>query len=53
MEVTAIGTDLLLAAEAAIEDGLYWSVLIFSLSGGFLMVFPVNVASSISGSRMA
>jgi hypothetical protein len=44
MEVTAIGTDLLLAAGATIEDVLYWSVLIFSLSGGFLVAFPVNVA---------
>ncbi|WP_276270771.1 DUF4396 domain-containing protein [Haloarcula litorea] len=44
MEIVAIGTDLLLAAEAAITDVLFWSGLIFSLSLGFLAAYPVNVA---------
>jgi hypothetical protein len=42
MEVTAIGTDLLLAGEAAIAEPLFWGALIFSLSVGFVAAFPVN-----------
>lgn len=44
MEVVAIGADLLLAAEAAITDPLFWGALAFSLSLGYLAAFPVNVA---------
>lgn len=44
MEVAAIGTDLLLAGEATIGDVLFWGALVFSLSVGFLVAFPVNVA---------
>ncbi|SDM49979.1 protein of unknown function [Halogranum gelatinilyticum] len=43
MEVTAIGTDLLLAGEATITEPLFWGALIFSLSVGYLAAFPVNV----------
>ncbi|SEP15268.1 protein of unknown function [Halogranum amylolyticum] len=44
MEIFAIGTDLLLAAEAHMGDLLFWSALAFSLSIGFLVAWPVNVA---------
>ncbi|WP_254538761.1 DUF4396 domain-containing protein [Halomarina litorea] len=43
MEIFAIGTDLLLAAEAHMGDLLFWSALAFSLSIGFLVAWPVNV----------
>ena len=43
MEVFAIGTDLLLAADAHMGDLLFWSALAFSLSIGFLVAWPVNV----------
>ena len=43
MEVTAIGVDLALAAEATIGDVLFWSSLIFSLSVGLFAAYPVNV----------
>ncbi|WP_440991767.1 DUF4396 domain-containing protein [Haloarchaeobius baliensis] len=42
MEITAIGTDLLLAGGAHIGDLLFWGALVFSLSIGFLAAFPVN-----------
>jgi hypothetical protein len=44
MEVTAIGTDVLLAGEAGITEPLFWGALAFSLSVGFVAAFPVNVA---------
>lgn len=44
MEITAIGTDLLLAGRATLGDPLFWGGLVFSLSIGFLAAFPVNVA---------
>ncbi|MCG1003085.1 MULTISPECIES: DUF4396 domain-containing protein [Halobacterium] len=44
MEVTAIGTDLLLAGGATIGQPLFWGALAFSLSVGFVAAFPVNVA---------
>ena len=44
MEISAIGTDLLLAADAHMGDLLFWSALAFSLSIGFLVAWPVNVA---------
>jgi hypothetical protein len=44
MEVFAIGTDLLLAAEAHMGQVLFWMALTFSLSVGFLVAWPVNVA---------
>ncbi|WP_435064545.1 DUF4396 domain-containing protein [Halobaculum sp. EA56] len=44
MEVTAIGTDLLLAADAHVGDLLFWGALAFSLSVGYLAAYPVNAA---------
>ncbi|MFC6723374.1 DUF4396 domain-containing protein [Halobium palmae] len=44
MEVFAIGTDLLLAREAHMGEILFWTALAFSLSIGFLVAWPVNVA---------
>ncbi|WP_254279931.1 DUF4396 domain-containing protein [Haloarcula marina] len=44
MEVVAVGSDLLLAAEAGLTDALFWSSLVLSLSLGFLAAFPVNLA---------
>ncbi|GAA0211766.1 DUF4396 domain-containing protein [Halobaculum roseum] len=44
MEVVAIGTDLLLAADAHVGDLLFWGALAFSLSIGYLAAYPVNVA---------
>lgn len=44
MEVTAIGTDVLLAGGATIGEPLFWGALAFSLSVGFAAAFPVNVA---------
>lgn len=43
MEVTAIGTDIWVAGEAHIGSVLFWSGLIFSLSVGLLVAYPVNV----------
>lgn len=43
MEVTAIGTDLLIAGEATIGDPLFWGALVFSLSVGFVAAYPVNL----------
>jgi Domain of unknown function (DUF4396) len=42
MEISAIGTDLLIASQAKIGDLLFWGALAFSLSVGFLFAFPVN-----------
>ncbi|EJN57446.1 DUF4396 domain-containing protein [Halogranum rubrum] len=44
MEIFAIGTDLLLASQAHMGDILFWSALAFSLSVGFVVAWPVNVA---------
>jgi hypothetical protein len=44
MEIFAIGTDLLLASEAHMGQILFWMALAFSLSIGFLVAWPVNVA---------
>ena len=43
MEIVAISTDLLLAAQAHVTDVLFWMSLIVSLSLGFVAAFPVNV----------
>ncbi len=43
MEITAIGVDLRLAASTTMEDPLFWSSLVFSLSIGLLAANPVNV----------
>jgi hypothetical protein len=43
MEVAAIGTDVRLAGEATIGEPLFWSALIFSLTVGFAVAYPVNV----------
>ncbi|AUV81412.1 copper oxidase [Salinigranum rubrum] len=44
MEITAIGTDLLIASQANIGDVLFWGALVFSLSVGFVFAFPINAA---------
>jgi hypothetical protein len=44
MEIAAIGTDVWLAGEAHVGDVLFWSGLIFSLTVGLLVAYPVNVA---------
>ncbi|MFC7175586.1 DUF4396 domain-containing protein [Halosegnis marinus] len=44
MEVTAIGTDIVVAGEAAITEPLFWSGLVFSLTVGLLVAYPLNVA---------
>jgi hypothetical protein len=49
MEVTAIGTDLLIASQAHIGDLLFWGALVFSLSVGFVFAFPVNAVLVHSG----
>lgn len=43
MEIGAIGTDLWLAGGAHIGDVLFWTGLIFSLSIGLFVAYPVNV----------
>lgn len=42
MEISAIGTDLLIASQAKIGDLLFWGALAFSLSVGFVFAFPIN-----------
>ncbi|RBI59245.1 DUF4396 domain-containing protein [halophilic archaeon] len=42
MEVTAIGTDLLLAGGAKWTEPLFWTALFFSLTIGFVFAYPVN-----------
>ncbi|MFC6825423.1 DUF4396 domain-containing protein [Halopelagius fulvigenes] len=42
MEVTAIGTDLLLAGGARWTEPLFWTALFFSLTVGFAAAYPVN-----------
>jgi hypothetical protein len=44
MEISAIGTDLLLAEGAKFGNLLFWGSLVFSLSVGFLFAYPVNAA---------
>jgi hypothetical protein len=43
MEIVAIGTDLWLAGEAHINEALFWSSLVFSLTMGLIAAYPVNV----------
>lgn len=43
MEISAIGTDLLLASEALITDVLFWLAFAFSLSIVYLVAWPVNI----------
>ncbi|WP_458189362.1 DUF4396 domain-containing protein [Haladaptatus sp. NG-WS-4] len=43
MEITAIGTDLLIAGGAKFGSLLFWGALAFSLSVGFVFAYPVNV----------
>lgn len=43
MEVVAIGVDLWLAGDAGMDQPLFWSSLVFSLSMGLLAAYPVNV----------
>jgi len=49
MEVTAIGTDIWVTGEAHIGSVLFWSGLIFSLSVGLLVAYPVNVGLAAVG----
>lgn len=42
MEITAIGSDLLIAGTAGIGSVLFWMALSFSLSIGFVAAYPVN-----------
>ena len=42
MEITAIGTDLLIASQAHVSDLLFWGALVFTLSVGYVFAFPVN-----------
>lgn len=43
MEVTAIGVDLWLAAQATMGDILFWTSLIVSLTVGLMTAYPVNL----------
>lgn len=43
MEVAAIGTDIWLAGGAHIGEVLFWTGLVFSLSVGLFVSYPVNV----------
>jgi hypothetical protein len=43
MEITAISLDLWLAASATLEDTLFWTSLILSLTAGLIVAYPVNV----------
>lgn len=43
MEITAIGTDLIMVSGAQITDSLFWTALALSLSIRFLFAWPVNV----------
>lgn len=43
MEVTAIGLDLWLAASATMDQVLFWTSLIVSLTVGLVAAYPVNV----------
>lgn len=43
MEIAAIGTDIWLAGDAHIGEVLFWSGLIFSLTVGLAVAYPVNV----------
>lgn len=42
MEVAAIGTGLLLAGGAGWTKPLFWTALLFSLTVGFVVAYPVN-----------
>ncbi len=43
MEITAIGLDLWLAGNATMAEPLFWSSLVFSLTAGLAVAYPVNV----------
>jgi hypothetical protein len=43
MEITAIGLDLWLAASATMDQVLFWTSLIVSLTVGLVAAYPVNV----------
>lgn len=43
MEITAIGLDIWLAGEAHFTDVLFWSSLVFSLTMGLIVAYPVNL----------
>lgn len=49
MEITAIGTDLLLAGGAKASEPLFWTALFFSLTVGFVFAYPVNAALIVFG----
>ena len=43
MEITAIGTDLLVGGRSGINEPLFWSAMILSLTFGLIAAYPVNV----------
>lgn len=43
MEISAIGMDLWLAQNATMDQPVFWASLVFSLSIGLLVAYPVNV----------
>jgi hypothetical protein len=43
MEVTAISLDLWLAADASMNQALFWNSLLLSLTVGLIAAYPVNV----------
>lgn len=49
MEIVVIGTDLWLAGDAQMDEVLFWTALVFSLSLGLLAAYPVNVLLVKSG----
>lgn len=49
MEVAAIGTDVVVAGDATITEPLFWSALVFSLTVGLLVAYPVNVGLVSAG----
>lgn len=43
MEITAISLDLWLAADASMNQALFWNSLLLSLTAGLVAAYPVNV----------
>lgn len=43
MEITAISLDLWLAADASMNEPLFWNSLLLSLTAGLVAAYPVNV----------
>ena len=49
MEIAAIGTDLLLAGGVGWRTPLFWTALLFSLTIGFVVAYPVNALLIVFG----